>query len=317
MGITGRAALVRLAVLAVLWGSSFLWAAIALRGLPPGVLTVVRLALGSALLLAVCRLRGIRLPTEPRVWLHLAVVAAIGNVVPLLLFAYAVRSIDSHVGGMLNATTPLWTLAIGVCLGGLGPVRGRYLGGLLAGLVGTLLVIGTWPPGEGLPVVPTMLGLMAAASYGASYVYIDRYMSRLDRPPIALAAGQLVAGTGLALIALPVTGPHSLDAVHLGPDVIVATIALGAFCTGLATVLNIRQVADVGPAASVVLYLLPVVAAVLGWLVLGEKITPLTVVGTAIVLAGVALTRTPQSNAEERAAGGSGSRLRAGTDLDG
>ncbi|SHM99658.1 DMT family transporter [Cryptosporangium aurantiacum] len=294
MGITGRAAFVRLVVLAALWGSSFLWAAIALRGLPPGVLTVVRLALGSALLLAICRFRGIRIPAEPRVWIHLAVVAAIGNVIPLLLFAYAVRSIDSHIGGMLNATTPLWTLAIGVCLGGVAGVPRRYVAGLLAGLVGTLLVVGAWPPGERLPAVPTILGLIAAASYGASYVYIDRYLSRIDRPPIALAAGQLVAGTALALIALPVAGPHSLDGVRLGPDVVVATIALGAFCTGLATVLNIRQVADVGPAASVVLYLLPVVAAVLGWLVLGEQITPSTIVGTAVVLVGVALTRSPR-----------------------
>ena len=301
MGITGRSARVRLAVLAVLWGSSFLWAAIALRGLPPGVLTVVRLAIGSGLLLAVCRIRGIRIPSEPRVWVHLAVVAAIGNVIPLLLFAYAVRSIDSHVGGMLNATTPLWTLAIGVCLGGAGPVRGRYLGGLLAGLVGTLLVVGAWPPGEGLPAGPTMLGLTAAASYGASYVYIDRYMAPLDRSPIALAAGQLVAGTALALSALPVTGPHSLEAVRLGPDVIIATIALGAFCTGLATVLNIRQVAEVGPAASVVLYLLPIVAAALGWLVLDEKITPITLVGTAIVLVGVAMTRRPTRAIDGRA----------------
>lgn len=300
MGITGRPALVRLAVLAVLWGSSFLWATIALRGLPPGVLTVVRLALGSGLLLTVCQIRGIRIPSEPRVWVHLAVVAAIGNVIPLLLFAYAVRSIDSHIGGMLNATTPLWTLAIGVCLGGAGPIRGRYLGGLLAGLVGTLLVVGSWPPGEGLPAGPTMLGLTAAASYGASYVYIDRYMARLDRSPIALAAGQLVAGTALALIALPVTGPHSLDAVRLGPEVILATVALGGLCTGLATVLNIRQVAEVGPAASVVLYLLPIVAAVLGWLVLGEKITPITIVGTAIVLVGVALTRTPTPATDDK-----------------
>lgn len=295
MGITGRAALVRLAVLAGLWGSSFLWATIALRGLPPGVLTVVRLALGSALLLAFCRLRGVRIPAEPRVWVHLAVVAAIGNVIPLLLFAYAVRSIDSHVGGMLNATTPLWTLAIGVCTGATGRIRGRYLAGLLTGLVGTLLVVGAWTPADRLPAVPTMLGLMAAASYGASYVYIDRYMSRIDRPPVALAAGQLVAGTALALLALPVTGPHSLDAVQLGPSVIIATIALGAFCTGLATVLNIRQVAEVGPAASVVLYLLPIVAAVLGWLVLDEQITPSTIVGTAIVLLGVGLTRAPRA----------------------
>ncbi|GAA3386657.1 DMT family transporter [Cryptosporangium minutisporangium] len=294
MGITGRAAFVRLVVLAALWGSSFLWAAIALRGLPPGVLTVVRLALGSALLLAICRIRGVRIPAEPRVWVHLGVLAAIGHVIPLLLFAHAVRSIDSHVGGTLNATTPLWTLAIGVCLGTSGRIPGRYVAGLLAGLVGTLLVVGAWPPGDRLPVVPTVLGMIAAASYGASYIYIDRYMARVDRPPIALAAGQLVAGTALALIALPVAGPHSLDGVRLGPDVIVATIALGAFCTGMATVLNIRQVADVGPAASVVVYLLPVVAAVLGWLVLDEQITPSTIVGTAVVLVGVALIRTPR-----------------------
>jgi drug/metabolite transporter (DMT)-like permease len=293
MGITGRAAVVRLAALAVLWGSSFLWASIAVRGMPPGVLTVVRLAIGAGLLLVVCRLRNIALPNEPRVWAHLATVAAIGNVIPLLLFAYAMRSLDSSIGGMLNATTPLWTVLIGVCTGSGGLIRPRYLAGLLAGLAGTLLVVGVWPAGHGLPVVPTALGLVAAASYGASYVYIDRYMSRLDRPPTALAAGQLLAGTVLATIALPVEGPHSLEGASLGPEVLLATVALGVLCTGLATVLNIRQVAEVGPAASVVLYLLPVVATLLGWLVLGERITVDAVLGTVVVLAGVALTKAP------------------------
>ena len=293
MGITGRAAVVRLVALALLWGSSFLWASIAVRGLPPGVLTVVRLAIGAGLLLVVCRLRNIPLTNEPRVWAHLATVAAIGNVIPLLLFAYAMRSLDSSVGGMLNATTPLWTVLIGVCTGSGSLIRPRYLIGLLAGLAGTLLVVGVWPAGNGLPVAPTALGLVAAASYGASYVYIDRYMSRLDRPAIALAAGQLLAGTVLATIALPVAGPHSLEGASLGPEVLLSTLALGVLCTGLATVLNIRQVAEVGPAASVVLYLLPVVAALLGWLVLGERITTAAVLGTVVVLIGVALTRVP------------------------
>jgi drug/metabolite transporter (DMT)-like permease len=294
MGITGRAAVVRLSVLAALWGSSFLFASLALRGLPPGVLTVVRLALGAGLLLTVCRARRIALPSEPRIWLHLTTVAAIGNVIPLLLFAYAMRSLDSSVGGMLNATTPLWTVLIGVCTGGAGLIGARYVAGLVAGLVGTLLVVGVWPIGHGLPPIPTTLGLLAAASYGASYVYIARYMSRLGHPPISLAAGQLLAGTVLASIALPVGGPHSLDNVHLRPEVILSTIALGALCTGLATVLNIKQVAEVGPAASVVLYLLPIIATLLGWLVLGERITVDAVIGTGVVLAGVALTKAPR-----------------------
>ena len=294
MGITGRAAVVRLVALAALWGSSFLWATIALRGLPPGVLTVVRLALGAGLLLAVCRLRNIALPNDPRVWAHLTTVAAIGNVIPLLLFAYAMRSLESSVGGMLNATTPLWTVFFGVCTGSAGLIRARYLAGLVAGLAGTLLVVGAWPIGAGLPVDPTILGLLAAASYGASYVYIARYMAPLDWPPIALAAGQLLAGTGLATMALPVSGPHSLEGASLRPEVLLATVVLGALCTGLATVLNIKQVAEVGAAASVVLYLLPVVATLLGWVVLGERITLTAILGTAVILSGVALTKAPR-----------------------
>jgi drug/metabolite transporter (DMT)-like permease len=297
MGITGRAAVVRLVVLAVLWGSSFLFASVALKGLPPGVLTVVRLALGAGLLFAVCRARNVALPSEPRTWAHLAAVAGIGNVIPLLLFAYAMRSLDSSVGGMLNATTPLWTVLIGFCTGSAGLIHRRYVGGLVAGLVGTLLVVGVWPRGHELPAIPTLLGVLAAASYGASYVYIDRYMSRLERPPISLATGQLIAGTALATVALPVAGSHSIEGVSLTPGVMLATIALGALCTALATVLNIRQVAEVGPAASVVLYLLPVVATLLGWLVLGERITPTAIVGTTIVLSGVALTKAPRVKA--------------------
>lgn len=86
---------VRLVLLAVLWGSSFVWIKIGLRGFTPMQLVFLRLLLAAGLLLVICRVRGLRMPREPVVWVHFAVAATVGNVVPFFLFGVGERSVDS------------------------------------------------------------------------------------------------------------------------------------------------------------------------------------------------------------------------------
>jgi drug/metabolite transporter (DMT)-like permease len=153
--------LARLALLALLWGSSFLWIKLALDGLSPVQLVLVRLALGAAVLVLVVRVRWLRLPRDRATWLRLTVAALIGNAIPYLLFAIGEQTVSSSLAGALNATTPLWTLGIGLAARTERQVTPLRVVGLLVGFAG---VLAPWnAPGHGA-VVGALACLGAAAS---------------------------------------------------------------------------------------------------------------------------------------------------------
>ncbi|MGW2372323.1 DMT family transporter [Kitasatospora sp. NPDC001683] len=107
-----------MAVLALFWGSGFLWIRIALQhGLTPVQITVLRATLGAAVLLLLARSARQRLPRGGALWWRLAVAAFFCNALPFLLTAYGERSVGSGTAGVLHATTPLWSLLIGLALG--------------------------------------------------------------------------------------------------------------------------------------------------------------------------------------------------------
>src|SRR5262245_21790212 len=107
-----RANLARFALLALLWGSGFLWIKLALRGFNPVQIVFVRLALGVAVLTPIVWHRGQRFPTGWRTWAHLTVAALFANAIPYVLFGVAELTVGSNVAGVLNATTPLWTVTL-------------------------------------------------------------------------------------------------------------------------------------------------------------------------------------------------------------
>ncbi|MFI9007727.1 DMT family transporter [Actinosynnema sp. NPDC053489] len=281
--MTGRS-VVRMGALALLWGSVFLWIELALTGLSPAVITATRCALGALTLWVVARLGRRRLPR--RLWGHLAVAAFFCNALPFLLFAVGQRTVDSGVAGVLNATTPLFALLIGLVTGtDRGAVALRLLG-LVVGFGGVVLIFAPWR-GTGVPVAGAVALLGAAASYAVAFAYMGRKLVGKGAP-VAVSAAQLVAATGLSALPLP------FDRTPTTPNAtaIVAVVVLGVFGTGCTFILNYRIIEEEGPtSAATVGYLLPVVSVALGAVVLDEPLTPRVVVGMAVVLAGVALTR--------------------------
>lgn len=291
---------VRIAVLALLWGSGFLWIKLALTGLSPVHLTLVRCALGALTLLAMAFGTGQRLPRDRRTWGRLVVAAFFCNALPFALFGIGERTVDSGIAGVMNATTPLWSLLIGVALGTdrrLGPAR---LLGLALGFAGVLVIFAPWQQAGLLSG-----GALALLGAGLSYAIAFAYMARKLPPggaPLALSAAQLMTATALTAVALPVAG----EAPHLNLTALVAVAILGVFGTGITFYLNYRVLTDEGPtAAATVGYLLPVVSVALGALVLGEPLTPRIIGGMVIVLLAVGLTRWPaQAKAPASSAGG-------------
>lgn len=284
-----RSSLVRLLMLALLWGSGFLWIKLALRGFSPVQIVLVRLALGALVLVPIALHRRLRFPTDRKTWGHLFVAALVANSIPYTLFGVGERTVDSSVAGVLNATTPLWTALFAFVVGTDRAATWSRGAGLALGFVGTMLIFSPWRSANEIASWGGVAILAASASYGISYVYMGKFLTNRGIPPITLSAAQLAAGTMLMVLALPLGG---LTAPHWRLDAVVSLLILGTLGTGAAFVLNYRLISDEGPTlASTTTYLLPVVAVILGALVVAEPVTAPMVFGMLLVLGGVALVQ--------------------------
>ncbi|MFJ3640833.1 DMT family transporter [Streptomyces sp. NPDC090108] len=278
----------RVVVLALLWGSTFLWIELALRGLSPLQVTLARCVLGAAVLTAVCYTSGHRLPKGSALWRHIVVAALFCNALPFALFSLGQQTVDSGLAGVLNATTPLWSVTLGVALGSERGLRPARLGGLLLGFAGVIVILAPWNTTSAIGWGALAI-LGAAASYAVAFTYMGRTLVRRGTPTISLSAAQLLAASGLTAFAMPIGG---LGRIHPSPTAVVAALVLGVFCTAATFHLTYRIINDEGATnAAVVGYLLPVVSVLLGALVLGERLSIRVVLGMAVVLIGVGLTR--------------------------
>jgi len=291
-----QSALARLALLALIWGSAFLWIKLAIRGFSPVEVTFLRLALGAAVLFPIVLARREALPRSARMWAHITVAALFANAVPYLLFAVAEQTVSSSTAGIINATTPLWTVLLALAVRHQKSVTSWQAAGLIVGFGGALLIFSPWGSASAVTSAGGLECLAASVSYAISYIYMDRYVVRRGLSPITLSACQLLAAAIMLAIALAVTGAR---APHPSAVSVAAVAILGIIGTGIAYVLNYQIITREGATiASTVTYLLPVVAIVLGVLVLGENITAMVLAGIALVLAGVALTRRQEKSSE-------------------
>lgn len=286
----------RIGVLALVWGSTFLWTDLALAsGLTPTQITLGRTALGALTLLSACRLMGLRLPKGWAVWRDLLIASLLCNTLPFLLFGIGQQQVESGVAGILNATTPLWAVMLGLVTG---TERGRpamrYVG-FGVGLAGLVAIFTPWRA-EGLFTGGALAILAAAASYAAAFAFMSRRLTRRGVPTLSLAAAQLLAATGCSAL-LTLADPQPLTVGWAG---LATLLPLGMLCTGFTFALTYRLLSDEGAAnTAVVSYLLPVVALGLGAAFLGETLSWTAVIGMIIVLLGVAMTRWPQRSTEQ------------------
>jgi drug/metabolite transporter (DMT)-like permease len=294
----------RFVLLALAWGTTFLFIKIGDEALSPLEVTLGRLLVGTAMLSAIVAARGERLPRGARTWGHLAIAAVLLNVVPFSLFAYGERHVSSVLAGIWNATVPLFTLPIAVLMLSDEHVTARRVTGLAVGFAGVLVVLGFWRGLGATSLGGNLLCLGAAASYGLGFPYARRYLAGRREGPLALATAQLLCAT----VELAIFAPLFARAPDgLGAKQVLAVLALGVFGTGLTFVLNYSLIRDVGATvASTVTYAIPIVSTLAGVLVLAEPLRWNQPVGAAMILAGAALTprrSTRRSPAHSRTSG--------------
>jgi drug/metabolite transporter (DMT)-like permease len=278
----------RFTLLALFWGSTFLFIKIGDEALAPLQVSLGRLLVGTATLLAILALRRERLPLGWRVWGHLAIAGLLLNVAPFTLFAYGERHVSSVLAGIWNATVPLFTLPIAILWISDEHATTRRVAGLAVGFAGVLVVLGAWNGVGATSLAGNLLCLGAAASYGLGFPYARRYLAGRPEGPLALAGAQLICATAeiTVLTVLFTHSPHGLAVKH-----VLSVTALGVFGTGLTFMLNYSLIRDVGAGVtSTVAYVMPIFSTLLGVLALGERLSWNQPIGACVIVFGAVLS---------------------------
>ncbi len=289
--------------LAVIWGSSFLFMMVGLRALEPVQISTLRVLSGGSVLLALAAATGTRLPRERSTWGHLMVSGFLLSTLPFTLFAYGETRVSSALAGIGNAVTPIATLlAAMVFLPSDRPTR-RKVTGVLLGLLGVVVILPPWRDLGRPDLVGFGATLLAGTSYGLGWVYNRRTIGGRDLGGLAQPTAQLVAAGGQLVVVLlgwwlvnrsSVALPWSVrpGSAPLWP--VLAVLALGVLGTGVAFAFQFDVVRAAGPTVgATVTYLIPIVAVLLGVLVLGERLSWPQLVGAGIVIGSAALTQRP------------------------
>ena len=274
--------MLRLVLLAAIWGSSFLFMRIAAPVLGPAVLIEYRVGFAAVFLAIVGVILKKRLDLRAN-WKHYLILGLLNSAFPFVLFAFAARTLSASVLSVLNATAPMWGALIGA-LWSRQAISGRSALGLILGTAGVALLVGfdqvTSRPGAGIAIAAA---LVAAVSYSVASAYAKTAKSV---EPFANAHGSMWAATLLVIPVLPFFPAPAEPTI----GIMGAALALGILCSGIAYILYFKLIQDVGPTSALtVTFLNPLFGILWGALFLGEVVGWHTILGAAIVITGTAL----------------------------
>jgi drug/metabolite transporter (DMT)-like permease len=275
----------------LIWGFSFLCIKVAVEGMSPVTLGAIRVSLGLAVVLVAAKVTGASLPSGREQWGLCARYTVFATVIPFVAFGWAEQRVPSALAGVLNGSTPLFTLLVGLAVDRASARVDRRAGiGLALGFVGVAVAagLGAGDLVGGTAIAGALACVLAAACYGVGFVFVRRRMSHLG--VVTISVGQLAVASAV-LVPFGV-GSAAVDGVHPTPTRLLAVGVLGLVGTGLAFLFNQRAIALVGATrASLVTYVIPVVAVAVGVLFADERFSWRVVAGGALVVAGVALSK--------------------------
>ncbi|PPD13720.1 MAG: EamA family transporter [Methylobacterium sp.] len=277
-----------LGFLSMLWGGSFFFIAIAVREWPPFSIVFARVVIAALVLLAVLAVLRPAFRLDRRLVLSVLGMALFNNVVPFSLIAWAQGHIPSGLASILNATTPLFTVAL-LHVAGAERATPMKAAGVIVGLGGVALMLARdWGKFGAAEIVPQLAMLLATTSYAISGWW-GRRLQKDAVPPLVAATGQMLGSTLLlAPLVLLVDRPWTLPVPSV--PAAMAVVALGVFSTALAYILFFRVLVKAGPTnLALVTFLIPVSAILLGTLFLGERLTMAQGFGMATIGLGLAL----------------------------
>ena len=273
-----------LVLLSVLWGATYLFIAVANPEVPPFTLVLGRVGFAALALVPLVFLLGERLPVTAAGWWPFVVQAVINNVIPFTLMVYGQQRIAGGLAAVLNATTPLFTLAVARLLAD-EVLTASKVAGVVLGIVGVGVLVGPAAVGSNASSVVGMLCILGAS---LSYAVSALWMRRLRQiPPLVSSAAQLTCST-LLLLPLACIVERFWQLPVPGTSAILAVLGLALVSTALAYLVFFRLNASAGPTnVMLVTLLIPVTATILGVALLNETITPHQIAGAVVIASGL------------------------------
>jgi drug/metabolite transporter (DMT)-like permease len=280
---------VMLITLATVWGGSFLFNAILVAELPVLTIVAIRVTVAALALWGFMYATGRKIPTSLHVWGALLILGVLNNAIPFSLIVQGQTQITSGLASILNATTPLFTIVVA----GIFLMDERFsvlrVLGVIVGFSGVILMVGPDAlSGLGADFWAQLCALGAAISYGFASVFGRRFRElRVD--PVMVATGQ-VTMSSLVLwpIALWIDGPQ--DIANMSLNAALSMFGLAVLCTSFAYILYFRILERAGATnISLVTFLVPISAIILGVLVLGEQIFIKEIIGMTLIGVGLAI----------------------------
>jgi len=266
------------AAMAVIWGIPYLLIKIAVGELTPATLVLLRTAVAGTILVPLAVARGDIRPLFAR-WRWVVAYTLVEVSAPWILLSDAERRLSSSLAGLLIAGVPLVGSLLVWAIGGDDRPDLRRVSGLIVGFIGVALVVGLDVATDDLVAVGEV-GLVVIG-YALGPMIIAR---RLQGAP---AVGVVAASLALTALAYAPVGIAQLPAALPSAQVLLSVAILGVVCTALAFLLFFALIAEVGPIrATIITYFNPVVALVLGVLLLSEPFTAGIAGGFALIAIG-------------------------------
>lgn len=275
--------------LSVLWGSSFFFAKIAVAEIPPLTLVALRVAIAGLALQIVLLAKGHGSPVTDRRFPALFLLGVINNVIPFSLLFWAQQTLPAGLAAIFNATTPIFTMMLATLFTADDRATPLKVAGIGLGFAGVVLMLGTGlAAGATGHLVAELACLGAALSYGFSALLARRLAAA---PPVFLATGQF---TGASLVIVPlaliVDAPWTLSTPSL--PAIGAVLALALASSAFGYLLYFAIIRSAGATnASLVTYLVPMTAILLGTVFLNERLGLADYGGMALIIGGIALAQ--------------------------
>src|SRR5256884_9651583 len=270
--------------MSVIWGIPYLFIKIALLELNPGVVVCARVGIAALVLIPIAIHQGVLRPLRQR-WLTIAGLAFVQIVGPFLLISFGEQHITSSLTSLLIATDPILVVLLALRFDPGERVTGLRLVGLLIGIVGVGVLLGFDVGGDGQKLLGAAMVLLAALGYATSALLIRRpTISAL--PSFGVVSVMCLTSTivllPLAVLRLPNKIPD--------PEVIASLLVLGLICTALAYLIFFALVAEVGASrGTVITYVNPAVAVLLGATLPSEPPNPPTSIGFRLIRPGPGL----------------------------
>ncbi|MDR6124352.1 drug/metabolite transporter (DMT)-like permease [Bacillus sp. SLBN-46] len=274
-----------LAVLSLIWGTSFLFIKLLLTSMDPVLVVFGRCLFGSMILLLIVVLKKKKFQLNTLPWFQLLLVALANNALPWLLISSSETKLTSGMASIINATTPIWTLIIGAFFFSSSLRKNQWIG-IIIGFLGIFILsdfrLGDIYSGN---VIGILLMTGATLCYGIGSHLSKKYLAHLS--VLETSFFTLLFSTGISLIMVLFKTPHSLS-TFVNMNTLGPFVGLGVLGSGIAYLLYYYLVKE-GSAefASLVTYLVPVSAIIWGTFLLQEQIHLSMMVGLLIIFSGV------------------------------